>query len=496
LEILREARARELNALLGDSWMPSRPLWVLTLLQSLESEAEGALRSSSFGSHYAYLIGRMMTLAGIVPNEHPEVLNYLTELAQTMFERDSPGLSSLDVQQFELNFSQAFDPRLPFALLRRNLAIAGILRESAGELRFHQPYMRLFFIARYLALRLARSAKAKEALTRLVRHLHLKDCADVVMFVVHHSDDPAVARLVVAEADRILATQQPLALESEATPRADAPPGEPCVELRNLRRKEVRVQILRDRDAAEHSVCTQCNPCLEERDLCEPGEVASTVALELVGVLSHSLRVLAILGQFLRTYQGSLLAEDKLLIAARCHALVARLLGALHHQVLADTEGSTQCEARSPGLIALCLKRLGRNLPREWQAGATARSACFSYLVFAILQRASELLGSERLWDTHRRATEGSGSVLHELIALAIELGHPNPGAGGLTCLPVKQIGRLVRIVQRIPTGHLVLRLLVRDHLEMFTSSPREERRICKQLNIAIGRAAGSAASA
>lgn len=70
-----------LNTVIGKNLVPPRPLYLLILLQSCDSNNEGDLESSGFAYYYQYLITKSLKEHGVRNTELNEIFNYLSQLA-------------------------------------------------------------------------------------------------------------------------------------------------------------------------------------------------------------------------------------------------------------------------------------------------------------------------------------------------------------------------------------------------------------------------------
>lgn len=96
---------KTINRLLGKNFIPSTPLFLLTMLQSMDTGETANVNTSSHGYYYQYLITTSMGNAGIKKEELEEIYNYIQELAYYFYIRDN---SSEDFIFHRQTFSRQF----------------------------------------------------------------------------------------------------------------------------------------------------------------------------------------------------------------------------------------------------------------------------------------------------------------------------------------------------------------------------------------------------
>lgn len=478
-EVIREERTAAINALIGKNFIPSRPMFLLTLLQSMEAAADGPVQGSSYGQYYEYLIRHALSSGGVRPEDLDAVLNYLTELAYIFVDRDAGDMSVGELHEFNANFSRRYALQYDWAKLKERLANVDILEERSSRLRFKYKYVKLFFAARYLARHYGTDPAAREIVRALSQHLYLTKCADLMLFVVHHSDDPTVVDLILDEAAKIFRTAvgtdlgpdvdgiNQLVAEAPRLALRDGSPDEHRVRRLEAKDEAARVEKERDDDGAPFT-------------LSRLRATTDAPELEFAAEINHAIRVVGLLGQIMRNYYGSLLGDRKSQIGERAYDLLSRTLGAFLGVFAGDREA----------LVAdLAIWLQEQNLASKDDAREKAAQALFALLSmvsFGVIKRGSELLGSDKVKLTHEAIASRSPSIFKQLLWLATDLDHPPP-TGGST-LPMSRLRDLKEALRANPLGTFVLRRLVIDHLYMFSVSYKDKQRICELLGIPVRR--------
>lgn len=481
-QLEREQRVRAINALIGQSYLPSRPIFLLTLLQSMEMGAEASIRGSSLGEYYEYLIRHAVLGAEVQARDLDAVINYLTEMGYFFISGDRACLNHAQLAEFDTNFSKRYALNLRFDSLHRQLTDADILEEWDDQFRFKYRYVLLFFGARYLAKHFGQDQEITRQVQALGRHLYINKYADLMLFVVHHSDDPAVLNIVLEEAETSFGDIPPLKLDQEDVGPINALVAEiPRLAVGSESTERRRERELREKDALERNV----RPVAHEsgRGLALASLVTDDIqeTLDYAQRVSYALRLLAILGQVLRNHYGSLRADRKEEIARKGYNLVARVLRSAVNVLSGDRESLIDEIARQLEAQGAHTSERAKTLAARLIFGLG------SLIVFLFVKRASEFLGSDKLLPTHELVSELMDTPLSRLLGIAVTLEYPTAlSSGEPREIPFEVLSGLEAEFRNNPCAALVLRRLVLDYLHMFEISYKDKQRICDLLGISV----------
>jgi predicted MPP superfamily phosphohydrolase len=480
-QVVREQRVRAINSLLGQSFIPARPIFLLTLLQSMELSGEASVRGSSLGEYYEYLIRHALIGARIDVGDLDAVLNYLTELGYFMLSQPAPMLSSGALASFDANFSLRYDIRMNFDVLHRQLTESDVIEVWDDQIRFKYRYALLFFGARYLAKHFGKDAEVTSQVRAIGTRVKISKYADLMLFIVHHSHDPAVLDMILEETNKSFADANALRLdETDAATINDLAIEVPRLALSDEPNEIRRERRLNVQDEREYVAAAREESDLSLSTLQEDSVVE---ALDYIDQTTSALRIIAILGQVLRNYYGSLRAERKEQIANASYQLLSRVLGS-HLSILRnDQESLVEWLANELEKRGASSPEKGKSLANRYVFGL------LSLLVFTHIKRASECLGSDKLLPTHEKVSGAVDSPLSRLLRVAISLDYPVVGSsGGPRLVPIQLLEGLHAEFKRNPCADFVLRRLVLDYLYMFEVSYKDKQRICDSLGISTRR--------
>ncbi|MDD7803004.1 metallophosphoesterase [Ralstonia solanacearum] len=283
-----------IDSVIGKGLVPTTAFNVLVLLQSLEAGTKGSLANAGMAEYYEFLIRRSLFQAKVRGEELDEVFSHLANLAWLYHSKAVKHLDETEVERFNTEFSEhvyrtELAPRLE--LLTR----CRVLAKTGTSYSFRYEYIRYFFAAKYIADNIEDKPELRAMVLHACKHLYLRDNANIVLFLTHHSASKWIIREVAAVLKKLIADATPFDLQRDTlvlnkwvTQRARL-----LVDASNV---EANRASQRER-ADEASMLPEYEP---------DGEVASLDDLDQVAQLNLLFKTSEILGQILKNRYGSL----------------------------------------------------------------------------------------------------------------------------------------------------------------------------------------------
>ncbi len=456
-----------LNTLIGKNLVPSYPLTILTLLQTMEAATKPSTASGSYGYLYEALITAALARVSHRAADLDTKYTYLSRLAYKMYEDDVQRLSREQLEEVTEKYFSMFRLRFPVAQVLRELAEARILDEAHGFYNFKYKYIYCYFVARYLrdnaAGALGQSVRA--TLHQMADRVHFEDHTNILILYLYLTRDPELIGYLLDCARRIYSDYAPCDFEGDVsfvntlytdTRPLVLPPGEPA-DHRELERERL------DSEAAQ-----------EEAELHgEAKQIAYGDELTHLLKMNFSVKTLHVLGQVLRNFPGSLERDVKLEIAKESYLLGLRSLKA----VLGIAENNLE-------ELRIYFARLIRE-QRSISGVAELAQSTDELLIwltlgcaFGIVKRISTAVGLQELSGTYADVLEVLGPTLSaKLIDVAIRLDH-------FDAVPLDQIEGVARVVTKNLFTRRVLRDLVANHLYLFQVDYRAKQALGELLEI------------
>ncbi|MGN8198369.1 STAND family AAA ATPase [Salinisphaera sp. RV14] len=463
---LRDESAALVNTLLGTSFVPAYPLFLLIILQSGEASLPHQLQGSAYGHYYEFLLTQSLRKAALSPDDLNTYHKYMTELSFSFFRSVNREISSERLEEFHRNHCEKYDVNISFEKLIDILIKADILEKSVGLFRYKYEYIFYFFISKYFASRL-HEGDVREAITRMCDRPHVLEFANILMFLVHHSNDPFVLEQINASANQLFGHLEPANLDSDFEPINNLINKAPEIALEDGDVEEKRSERLHKRDKVESREKARIEPSDDLQARLED-EVPE---LDFVSKVNIAFKEIDILGQILKNYHGSLEATTKVEIGKNAYELGLRSLTGFFEAVLSDLDGVVNS-------IRVILEEKG--ITDRDDAADLARKLVFrlsSMACFGFIKRISRSVGSKKLQATYRKVLLERESVATKLVDLAIRLENPMGS-------PIEKIRELNHELRGNVLGDLLLKELVLDYLYMFDTEFGEKQQLCSELGI------------
>ena len=293
---IREAvdrREEELNSILRRNVVPALPGHVLLVLQSLESISISKTELTSYGHCYNLMIVAALGKAGVKPFELDTYINVLTELSYAMHVLGIRAIEERELVAFFISYRKSFlAPNIDD--LVRTLIDSGLMRRENGGYVVYR-YVSGYFAGRYIAEALSNNDAAHKRLSFLADNAHNDDCALVLLFVCHHTKNPAAMETILLNLMVALDTFPASKLAREEF--------EPLADILNSLPQAMLlaepIAVARERISAREED--------SNRVACEIDDIS--LELEPSGALARLLRAvkaLEITGQLVRNRHGSL----------------------------------------------------------------------------------------------------------------------------------------------------------------------------------------------
>lgn len=169
--------------------VPSKPVYLLVILQTLEAFTPQRVELTSYGHCYQYLIYKALAKAKIKTALVDSYLNWLTELAHAIFEGDGSRISRNELDAFTARYEGTF---LRVENIVEDFLRSGILHERDDGIGFKHRYVYYFYAAKWLAEHLSQNDESRNKIRELLQYLHREDSANIIIFLTHHTKDPWV----------------------------------------------------------------------------------------------------------------------------------------------------------------------------------------------------------------------------------------------------------------------------------------------------------------
>lgn len=457
--IARIDRAEKLmNTVMQKAVIPAIPLYLLTLLQSMDAGRSGDFKESALGYYYQYLLTEALQNSGVKPDKLTEHFQYAAHLAWEYHLQGKRELSESELRAFNERFTKEwhtvdFKQRLDVLLNARVLCRAG------DDYAFRYPYIYYYLKGQFLSENLA-DLTVRAYIGHCCQHLYVRDHANTVLFLAHHSNDDFVLQSIANALHNLFRARSPVKFDGDTIAInkliEDAPKltysGEKPAEHR-ARRNELQDQLDDGHDGL-----------LENEEDAEE--------LSLIAQMTMLFKTTEILGQVLKNQYSKIQRSRK-----------GELLEDLFNGPLRAIRDFYEFFEKNPDAlvaeIEAALQRKGKvESPEERKEIARKVAASLIQIVtFGFLMRAAQSANSESLQEDVKGIVRKTNTPAFKLIELGILLDSPR-------AIPRTMVKQLFKEVKDDLVAGRVIQIMVLNRLYMFKTSEQDMQWISQELGI------------
>ncbi|PWR00007.1 restriction endonuclease, partial [Leucothrix pacifica] len=191
--------ANTIDVTVGKNFVPTYPIYILTLLQSFEASSAKTLQGSAYAEFYNYLITQSLGSIGIKPTELHLYFSFLSELAYFFFDKSTKEISETELESFHVKYCENKMINSNFDRLRNNLLKSKILKEEIGSFSFNHNYIYYFFAAKNLSDHID-NENIREQVKKITQRLYRTEFANIIIFLVHFTKNKLVLNGIINQA--------------------------------------------------------------------------------------------------------------------------------------------------------------------------------------------------------------------------------------------------------------------------------------------------------
>ena len=459
-----------IETIIGNKFIPTYPLYIITLLQQIEAGTGNNLGGSAYAEFYNYLINQAMGTTKIKPEELDYYHTYLSYIAYHYFKDGRKELDKKEIETLHDAYGKEYHKK-SFTSVYENLINAKFIKVDNEFYSFNHNYIYYFYVAKYLSDNMEEEAISVE-IDMLIKRLYRTEFANIIIFLIHHSKTRAKSIIgkILSEAKMIFDNITPSTLSKEE-----------LININQLVSSEMKL-ILEDNKPAEYRKKElELNDEKEEKNGNSneeengfmPSYNEDIHELDIFGKINLSFKLMEILGQISKNYYGSIKndAKDEILnelseLGLRnLHLLLdhfseySELLEKDIREIIEKQGTSTEAE------IEMVTKRIIFNF-------AEAISMNF-------IKKIANSMASKNLFDSIDNISVQKNTEAMKLINIATKLDF----SGGLNN------DKIIKLSNEFSDNLIVkdlLKRLVIEHLYKFNVTYKKKQEVCAKLNISI----------
>ena len=453
---------RHLDSIININVVPAKPFFILSILQILESFSPQDLEHTSSAHCYYYLICQALEKAKIRRKEIDKYMNVLTELAWAQH-KHGKAFTEDTLEEFFQKYEKEY------LLPDRNKVLAallssGLLSKRDDTVVFKYPYIFYYFVAQKISdyYNTADDTYKKE-LDQLLKTLHRKDSANIIIFISHHTKEDWII-------DKIISCLNVLFTEfEEATLAADT------LKFVSKFISSIPRLVLEQKDVPEERKKHEERQDAQDR-LKESMEDAEEELLEdneLYISINKIFKGIEIAGQITRNRHASLPKDSLYNLVLTAEKGGLRFLG-FHLQT---------SDVYKEDTIRFIQKIIeGNNTSPKTDIESRARAIYMSYIYFmigAVIHKISSSIGSSEASPIYDTIESDMNNPAHNLINSAIKLQFKKE-------LDIDRLDKLYQSFSKNMVCRRLLQEILIHHIYMFPISVADKQRCSEKLGIDI----------
>jgi hypothetical protein len=457
-----------IDAIIRKNVVPSKPIFILSVLQMLEAYTSQRLEMTSHGHCYQNLVYQALEKIHIKSKEIDKYINVLAELAWAQYTNDSNPLTSDGLLRFFSEYEKKY-LSVDRDKVTSDLVSCHLLQQVDDEISFKYPYIYYFFAAKKIADTFGKDPEIKKEITRLLDGLHREDHANIIIFITHHTKDAWILdeiqlSLMALFPENRLATLDAADLSFLDDFLKEIPKlvmNERVVQQERLKRNEALDEY--------HFSEEQSQPDESQPD--EDPEESNSLFANVNKVFKGS----ELIGQIIRNRHASLNRDEMTHLLRETYGCGLRFLQFFIELSDMAKEGVIQT-------ISLEMRQnpLQTNLAIEKEAKSTFLSMTF-VAIYAVLKKMATSTGCAEAEEIYKSLEDEISSPAIKIINQAITLDFHKK-------IDFKALGALAEEFKANAVCDRILKEIVIQHVYMFPVDYKDKQKISSCLNVPIER--------
>lgn len=454
---------KSMDLVMDKSLIPSMPLYLLTLLQSIEAGHSSEFKDSSLGHYYDYLLNDGFLAANVPKDKLKEYFDYCTALAWHFHIMKCRELTFEQLLDFNKDFSKRFHT-VDFEKRLEKLISSKVLIAHGNQcFSFRYPYIFYFLKGRYLNQNIS-VIQIRQYIEKCCKHLYVRENANTILFLAHHTHDEFVLDTILQVLRELFSNYSPVKFSDDTGKISSVISEAPKLEYTGIEPEKYREQRNKKRDEYDDG-----QDGLLEKE--EDGDVLSYVAQ-----LTSLFKTVEIIGQILKNKYSSIERPRKREILDDLFSGPLRALAGFYDVVC---ENPDQLVAH----IDSSLKKRHKLNDDEERKRIARRvvSGLIQFASFAFIWKASSSVNSIALRENIHETVQQNGTPAFRLIELGIKL-------DSTSTIPRELLLKLKKDIKNDVIALSLMKMLLIRHLYMFRTSEQDKQWLESQLGIDLGK--------
>lgn len=470
LQLLNDRSRQHIDSVIKRNVIPSKPIFILTVLQTLESVRPSDYSLTSHGHCYEFLITQSLYRANISRDDLAICINYLSEFAYFIYKRHGYSISEKEYEEFANSYSRNFIIESHEKVLE-TLISARIVCKHDKLYYFRYKYIYYFYVAKFVAENITEE-NVQQIISTLCEGLHRAKNANILIFITHHTKNQVIFDEILYHASEIFKAYAPCNLKGEDVAYLqEVIKTIPKLIIEHRDVEDERRKQLENKDMQEGLESSSASEEYSDTQELETDETYSNATL---AEINSSIKAVDLIGQIVRNRHGDLTKEQLSKLADASISVGLRFLDFY-------LEIHESAEDEIIGIITELISEHWSIPNNEIEKSARNMYVRMCYeIIFHVLRRIAFSNGSEKLlglFDEISKKSPDSPAVM--LLNLAIKLEFSNK-------LPMAYLIHLATEFKSNFIASRMMQQLVVQHLYLHYVSVKDKQRISAILDLPI----------
>jgi predicted phosphodiesterase len=313
-----------ISTIIGRNLIPSHPIYILSILQALESGQTDTTNENLHSYYYELLIKTSLKKAVKDKEDIGFYLNLIKEYCYFLFDtkiRFNP-IAEESFAKFLGEHNRKYNlPSIGYEKVKATLIKGKILREDIGNLKINHRYIYYYFVAQYLADNID-SEDSKSTIDLMAERIYREEYSNILMFLTYLSKNSFIVDKLIEKSRDIFREFSVMKLQDDINFINDLHQSIPAQIIEDFSIEDARLKDIKHKDEIEvHDKLAEDTIREEDYDLTE-----DVTALDVIAKLTKAMRTINIIGQITRRNWGEMKGESKYNLAEETFSLGLRTL--------------------------------------------------------------------------------------------------------------------------------------------------------------------------
>ncbi|MCA6069389.1 metallophosphoesterase [Chryseobacterium sp. RG1] len=453
-----------IDSIIGKNLVPSYPLFILTVLQTLELYPGENFEQSTQGHYYDVLIKSALGKKLTNNKEIEKYYTYLKELSYYIFSLNTDKLTEEQFIEFHNFFVQEFNlQRNGFVTMLDNLCETNILYKNADSYKFKYSYIYYYFLGKYFADNIDKS-EIKSYIVELSENLYNSQNANIYLFLSHHSKSDFITETILKSAKGLFKEESILNFGTDV---------KEIDKLVTDKSQKLSLDLSKSHEDYKAEEIEKKEQ-KEEKELFDKKPEDTVDVIDYISEINKSFKTIEILGLILKNRYASLKTQPKETIAEEIYFLGLRTTSSVF-KTLIDGEDF---------LVAEIINIIGEDktisLHEKEDLAKKIIFNMYYMTAYSIIKRISTSVATKDLeltFNDIKKKHKTNNAIALIDISNRLEYSHK---------FPFNEVDLLKTQFKNNKFPYLIMRRLSFNYLRMFPMKETDQQKICEKLEIPI----------